>query len=312
MTARMLRWLLLGQLFAVLVLALAGARWLGVSPFMTVLPAAGAVLLVRLAIVANNFMMSRRYGSPVPARFALGLRGRLRLFFGEFYATMVHSSWIMVRARACVRIYPGDGAPPVLLLHGYGCNSGYWAHLQPLLDARGISHAGLDLEPTLAGIDEFVPLVARRVEELRAATGAQRVILVAHSMGGLVGRAYLRAHGSGAVARLITLGTPHHGTALAAFAPGRNAAQMCRSPRTGEESDWLRALAASETPAMRALVTSLMTHHDNIIAPQTSSVLEGARTIEFGGVGHVAMGRDRAILSCVLDEIGKARAAVFV
>ena len=37
-------------------------------------------------------------------------------------------------------------------------------------------------------------------------------------------------------------------------------------------------------------------------------MLEGARNLEFGGVGHVAMGRNCAILACVLDEIGQARA----
>ena len=312
MTARMLRWLLLVQALAATLLAVAAWRWLGAAPPLAALLGAGAVLLVRLAISANNFVMSRRYGSPVPPRFRLDAAGRLRLFFGEFYATMMQSSWIMPRARACVRIHPDSPCPPVLLLHGYGCNSGYWAHLEPLLDARGISHAGLDLEPTLAGIDEFVPLVRRGVEKLLAATGAAQVILLAHSMGGLVARAYVSQYGTAHVARVITLGTPHHGTALAAFAPGRNAAQMCRSPSDGTESDWLRALAAGETPAMRALVTSLLTHHDNIIAPQTSPVLEGARIVEFGGVGHVAMGRHRPILACVLDEIERARAAVFV
>jgi pimeloyl-ACP methyl ester carboxylesterase len=40
--------------------------------------------------------------------------------------------------------------PPVLLLHGYGCNSGYWAHLAPRLDAARISHASVDLEPVWA------------------------------------------------------------------------------------------------------------------------------------------------------------------
>ena len=312
MTARMLRWLLLVQALAGTLLALALWHWFGVPAPVAALLALGIVLLVRMAIVANNFVLSRRYGSPVPPAFALGAAARLRLFFGEFYATMVQSSWIMPRARACTRIHPDAGLPPVLLLHGYGCNSGYWAHLEPLLDARGISHANLDLEPTLAGIDEFVPLVERGVARLCAASGADRVILVAHSMGGLVARAYLRQHGAERLAHLVTLGTPHHGTALAAFAPGRNAAQMCRSPSTGEESAWLRELAASEPATTRARVTSLLSHHDNIVAPQTSPILDGARVIAFGGVGHVAMGRNQAVLACVLDEIERARAAVFV
>jgi triacylglycerol esterase/lipase EstA (alpha/beta hydrolase family) len=106
------------------------------------------------------------------------------------------------------------------------------------------------------------------------------------------------------VARVITLGTPHHGTCLASFGVGRNAAQMRRAgPGGGVECAWLRELAATEDAATRALITSIYTHHDNIIAPQTSSVLAGARNIEMGGVGHVALGRNRRVLARVMDEL---------
>jgi triacylglycerol esterase/lipase EstA (alpha/beta hydrolase family) len=107
----------------------------------------------------------------------------------------------------------------------------------------------------------------------------------------------MRAHGTGRVARVITLGTPHHGTALARFGLGRNAVQM----RPG--SAWLRALAAGEDGAARALVTSLYTHHDNIVAPQESGRLEGARNLEFGGVGHVALGSNPRVLKAVMQEL---------
>lgn len=311
MTARLMRLILLVQLFAAALLAIAAWDGLGVRPAAAVLLGVAAVIFVRIAISANNFLMSWHFGSPTPPQFKLNAIGRIRLFANEFYASMLLGSWIMPRARQCMRAYP-DGGPAVLLVHGYGCNSGYWANLTPALQSRRITHADLDLEPTLAGIDEFVPLVANAVQRLRDATAGAPVIIVAHSMGGLVARAYLRAHGAVGIARVITLGTPHHGSALAAFGPGRNAAQMCRSPRTGAESDWLRALAAAETPEVRALFTSLLTHHDNIIAPQTSSYLEGARNIAFGGMGHVAMGRHPQVLACVLDEIEQVRAELAV
>ena len=192
----------------------------------------------------------------------------------------------------------------MLLLHGYGCNSGYWAQLTPLLDAARISHATLDLEPITCDIDDYVPLVQRAAEELCAAAGAPKLVIVAHSMGGLVARAWLRKHGAARVARVITLGTPHHGTCLASFGVGRNAAQMRRAGAAdGLESDWLRALAAGESAATRALITSIYTHHDNIISPQTSSFLAGAHNIELGGVGHVAMGRNRRVLALVMREL---------
>jgi triacylglycerol esterase/lipase EstA (alpha/beta hydrolase family) len=195
----------------------------------------------------------------------------------------------------------------VLLLHGYGCNSGYWAYLVPLLDAARISHATVDLEPVTGAIDDYVPLVERAVQELCEQAGTDKVAIVAHSMGGLVARAWMRRHGSARVARVITLGTPHHGTALASFGLGANAAQMRRASDAGEAaaSAWLRELAAGEDAATRALVTSIYTHHDNIVAPQTSSRLPGARNLEFGGIGHVALGSNPRILAQVMRELGE-------
>lgn len=301
----LLRWLLLLQAAAALALAGAAWRWLGVRPApAALLLGAGAVLLVRLLINANNFVLSGRSASATPPAFRLGAAGRLRLFGEEFAASMLQSSWSMPRAAPRQVIYPDAAAAPVLLLHGYGCNSGYWNALTARLDAARISHATLDLEPITGDIDGYVPQVQRGAAALCAAAGAAQVVIVAHSMGGLAARAWLRAHGSARVARVITLGTPHHGTCLASFGIGLNAAQMRRGGAAdGQESAWLQALASTESAATRALITSIYSHHDNIIAPQSSSVLDGARNIAFGGVGHVAMGSNRRVLARVMAEI---------
>lgn len=312
MSARiLLQLLLLVQAAAAAAIGYAAARGLGIAPLLALALGVGAVLLVRMLITANNFVLSARFASPTPETFRLGLGARLRLYGEEFMATMLQSSWFMARGRAVCRIYPDSRTAPVLLLHGYGCNSGYWSHLTPLLDAARISHATLDLEPLMGAIDDYVPLVQRAADQLCAATGALKLIIVAHSMGGLVARAWLRAYGSARAARVITLGTPHHGTSLANFGVGANASQMRRLPDAegAPESAWLRALAGAESPATRALITSIFTHHDNIIAPQTSSLLPGARNIAFGGVGHVAMGRNPRILACVMHEIAAESAA---
>lgn len=297
MSARRLsQLLLLVQAVAALLIGWALLRR-GAAPWAATLAGIGAVVLVRLAINLNNFVMAARFASATPAGFHLDLRARLRLVAEEFSASMLVSNWQIARGSAATRIYPRSAYPPVLLLHGYGCNSGYWAHLAPLLDAARISHATVDLEPVAASIDDYVPLVERSVQALCAASGAQQVAIVAHSMGGLVARAWMRSHGRARVARLITLGTPHHGTALASLGLGENAAQMRRG------ADWLQTLADGEDAATRALVTSIYTHHDNIVAPQTSSELPGARNIAFGGVGHVALGRNPRVLAEVMREI---------
>lgn len=294
---RLSRTLLLVQLGAALAIAWAASARYGMAAWQAGLLGIGCVVLVRLLINMNNFVMAAHFASATPEAFRLGPGARLRLLVEEYLASMLVTSWLIPRASAATRIYPDSRLPPVLLLHGYGCNSGYWAHLAPLLDAARISHATVDLEPVAGDIDGYVPLVERAVERLCADAGADKVAIVAHSMGGLVARAWMRAHGTGRVARVITLGTPHHGTALARFGLGQNAFQM----RPG--SAWLRALAAGEDGAVRALVTSLYTHHDNIVAPQESGRLEGARNLEFGGVGHVALGGNPRVLKAVMQEL---------
>lgn len=299
---RMLRWLLALQGAGAAAVALAGWRWFGAPAWAALVLGLGCVVLLRLAVNMNNFVLSACFASPTPREFHLSLRARLRLLAEEFKTSMLYTSWFMPRAASCRRIDPQSRAVPVLLVHGYGCNSGYWSYLTPRLERNQISYASIDLEPVGGPIDGYVPAFQRAVEELCAATGAPQVAIVAHSMGGLVARAWMRAHGSGRVARIITLGTPHHGTGLANFGLGINAAQMRRVK--GEACDWLRDLGAHEDAAQRLLITSIFSHHDNIVSPQTSSVLEGARNIALGGVGHVALGCNGRVLDTVMEELG--------
>lgn len=306
----MLQRLLLVQATAGTAIALAAWGWFGAAPWTALALGLGSVVLARLAINMNNFLVSACFASPTPPEFRLGPAARLRLLAEEFSSSMLHTSWFMPRAAACMRVYDtaGENAhPPVLLVHGYGCNSGYWWYLIPRLDRARISHASVDLEPVLGDIDGYVPLVQEAIEELCRATGAGQVALVAHSMGGLVVRAWMRVHGTARVARAITLGSPHHGTGMAKFGRGPNVVQM-RCHR-GVASDWLQELGRGEDPATRALITSIYTHHDNIVSPQTSSELPGARNIAFGGIGHVALGCNGRVLDTVMRELAALQPA---
>ena len=300
MIARALRWLMLLQVLAVL-----GLAWLlwqaGVSQALpALLLGVFGVLLVRALIVARNFWHSRRFaGATAPQQ--LGAAAAARLFVGELGANLRTSSWGMLRPRLSVAARPGRGMLPVLLIHGYVCNRGFWAPLSRQLAQAGVVHGAVDLEPLNAGIDDVLPLVERAIAELLALAGGEQVVIVAHSMGGLVARAYLRRHGSAQVARVITLGTPHHGTALANLALGSNARQMSRPG--GQPNAWLAQLDADEPPHTRALITSIYSQHDNIVAPQDSARLPGARNCAYAGLGHVALASDPRVLSQVLSEI---------
>ncbi len=267
-----------------------------------------SIFLLRLIITANNFFLAWLYRSETPQAYRVSWWHACKLFLGEFKATMTASSWTMPFRSFSTRIAENSQALPVLLIHGYGCNSGYWHPMSNALLQANITHHAVNLEPVIGGIDEYVPLIHRAVEKLCKETGRDRIVIVAHSMGGLATRAYLRDHGSRRVAKIITLGTPHHGTALAHFGVGLNTHQMrwTASEQEGLSSNWLRKLAASEDPSVYRLFVSIYSHQDNIISPQNSSHLAGAKNTEFHGVGHVALAFDPLIQAQVIREIQDA------
>ena len=120
MIARILKWLMLLQVLAVLGFAwLAMQAWGVSSPVLALLLGAAMLLAVRAFIVARNFLESRRFGSPVPPACQLGVMGAARLFAGELRATLWTSSWGMLRPRlhAADSIPPGQRLPE-LLVHG--------------------------------------------------------------------------------------------------------------------------------------------------------------------------------------------------
>jgi triacylglycerol esterase/lipase EstA (alpha/beta hydrolase family) len=197
----------------------------------------------------------------------------------------------------------------VLLIHGYGCNSGYWRWMSLELRQAHITHYALDMEPVFGSIDEYAPLVHAAVQRVQAETGQKKIVIVAHSMGGLAARAYLRDHGCDSVARVITLGSPHHGTAIANFGIGINCGEMNWLGRyeEGRSSEWLQKLAATEEADALGHIVSIYSQHDNIVSPQSSAHLEGAWNIPVIGIGHVALALEPSIHKMVIDLIHNAR-----
>jgi len=263
-------------------------------------------LLMRCAAVAGTFIIAAVLapaGNRMPPP-ALVATGRLRLVAAEILWTTLTYSVLMpfprMFSRADSRLPANTSATPVLLLHGYICNSGIWASMRRFLERHDVPAYTHDLEPIYAGIDEYASGLAVRVEEICSRTGAPRLVIVGHSMGGLAARAYLRAQGPARVAKLITLGTPHHGTRTAPLGLGANARQM--EPR----SAWIESLAREESSAAALPATSIYSSDDNVVVPAESSVLDQARNIRLSGIGHVSLAFAASVRDLVLAEIRSA------
>lgn len=309
---RATRLLLAIQAGAVLAIWLTAIHGLEVrSPWIALAGALACVVLIRLMIVGNNFILAWYYQSATPRAHRLRASAIIRLFLHEFAASMTASSWTMAFHVFDKRVASDPVGLPVLLIHGYGCNSGYWHAMSQALQRAGITHYAIDLEPVFSDLDGFVPQIDQAVRRVCDETGADQIILVAHSMGGLVARAYLRDHGANRIRRVITLGTPHRGTGLANFGWGPNSQQMRWSGRSdsGRASEWLQRLEAGEDENRRRLFVSIFSHHDNIVSPQQSAFLPGATNIELNGIGHVALGMSDRVHQLVIAEILRASEA---
>ncbi len=305
MVARITRLLILLQCLFGLAISFVAIKLLHVQNYWLAGALGIAVILVgRLSITANSFLLARLYRSETPAQFQINWRQASQLFRSEFNATMISSSWSMAFRSFEKRPAKKPRGLPVLLIHGYGCNSGYWYWMsQRLADAR-ISHHAVNLEPVLTDIDNYVPIIARAVDTLLHDSGHAKIIIVAHSMGGLAARAYLRDYGNSRIAKVITLGTPHNGTSLANHGAGESSRQMRREfAHGGSASGWILKLAQTENAVTRGLFVSIYSHHDNIVAPQISSHLDGAVNIELRGIGHVAMALNPEVQDLVIRQI---------
>lgn len=185
--------------------------------------------------------------------------------------------------------------PRVLFIHGYFCNRGLWWYHRMGLEAAGYSCSAINLEPPWDGIDAFARQVQQRIEAMRAQTPAAPIVLVAHSMGGLAARAALARPDCAGVAKLITLGTPHHGTMLGHWGIGTCARQM----QPG--SPWLRKLAQEERRAVP--LVSVWSEHDNYMAPVDTPLLAGSRTIAMPRHGHLSFALSPSVRRLLVQEV---------
>ncbi len=310
MLSRLLRTMVLAELLGAAAIAAwlaAGRDW---NLAAALLVGIAALVGVHAGIVALQFGIAWFAGSPTPAGHRIGplraLATYLREVIDSFRVFQWAQPWLAGRAlpgEQGVGAAQPSAAIPVVLVHGYLCNRQVWRPFARWLAARGHPVQGVDLEPVLGSIDAYVRQLDDAVRALRERTGAERVAIVAHSMGGLVARAYLRTHPDAPVGCVVTLGTPHRGTAHARFGHGPNAFQM------RPDSPWLRELDASESAELRGRFTVVLSHHDNIVAPQAVQTLPGTRVVEFSGLGHLTLAMDRAVWQVVAEALDDPRCA---
>ena len=190
----------------------------------------------------------------------------------------------------------GGNRHPVILLHGFGMNRTNWLWLGSRLAARGIG--------PLYGASYFSPQSVRRsaqglrdfVEKVVVLEDAEKVDIVAHSLGGVVARYYIeRLGGARRVGRLITIASPHRGTVL-----GR----LGLVPSARELMGGSPLIADLGTPRSDVAYTSIWSRADNVVVPaESASIAPAGEDRVFDDLGHLSLLLSPRVLDVIAERL---------
>jgi triacylglycerol esterase/lipase EstA (alpha/beta hydrolase family) len=171
-----------------------------------------------------------------------------------------------------------DQLGPVLLVPGYGGSTGSLRTLAARLTQAGRDATVVPLPGDGTGdLNAAADALGTAAESAMARSGATSVDVLGYSAGGIVARLWVADGGAGVTRRVVTLGSPHHGTDLAALAGTVTidaCPEACRQLAT--DSDVLRRLnAGDETPPGPTWV-SIWTTQDRTVTPPDTAHLDGA------------------------------------
>ena len=263
----------------------------------------------------------RRERARLVTRFA-GLSRRRRLLIGAVAVGVVAA------VAAVTVLAAGTGRPaqpttgrsggpaqdrpgPVILVPGYGGSTGALDVLASRIRATGRTATVLQLPGTGTGslLADAALLNAAVDADLRQ--GAPSVDVIGYSAGGVVALIWARRDdGVASARRVITLGSPFHGTRLAstaeAMVPGACPA-ACQQLVPG--SQLLDSLDVAN-PAGLPRWMSVWTTDDQVVTPPDSATLPGAIDVRLQAVcpaatvSHSQLPTSPAVIAIVLQELG--------
>ena len=205
---------------------------------------------------------------------------------------------------------PQDQPGPVVLVAGYGGGTAVFGALLRTLGDRGREAVVVaPVDSNTGDLDDQAARLRDAVDEVLDRTGAPSVDVVGYSAGGVVARLWVRDHGGDEQARrVLTLGSPHHGTDLASLGAATGCPTACEQLAPG--SALLSRLNAGDETPDGPRWTSVWTTQDRTVVPPVSADLEGAVTFTVQSLcpgattSHGELPTDPVVLAAVDSVLG--------
>jgi triacylglycerol lipase len=188
---------------------------------------------------------------------------------------------------------------PVIFVHGYTGNASNWTTALSVFRAGGFSRL-YTYDYNWAGSNVISAQgLASRVNQVKAQTGASKVAIVNHSMGGLVTRYYVENLGGAAnVSHVASIAGANHGTT---FAGACLINISCVEMYPG--SLFILGLAAGDETPGSARYRTWYSACDGIIIPYTSTRLDGATNTNVACQTHIGFLTDTVVLTQIRQFI---------
>jgi triacylglycerol lipase len=189
---------------------------------------------------------------------------------------------------------------PILFVHGYIESASVWNTMIGRFEKDGYAKSSLSAYSYNTSQSNKIDAeeVKSKVESLLKSTGATKVDIIAHSMGSLNSRWYIKfLGGESKVDDWVSLGGPNHGTEFANFCGSTSCVEM----RIG--SKFLGELnAGDETPGTVNYGT-WWSPCDEIINPDSSVALSGASNNKTACISHTALMNDETVYKSVREFV---------
>lgn len=189
---------------------------------------------------------------------------------------------------------------PILFVHGFSSSGTVWSTMISRFKNDGWTSGELFnwSYDTAQSNSVTAELIRQKVDGILAQTGASRVDIISHSMGGLSSRSYLKNLGGDLkVDAWVSLGGPNHGT---------NFANACYTTSCGEMrqgSSFLTALNSTDETPGAVRYGTWWSPCDEIINPDTSVLLSGAVNTQTGCLSHGGLLYSATVYAQVRDFV---------